>query len=76
MNKENKELKKRVEDFNKELVQLLGKYRLGLTAQPEIRLNGTITAKAIVVDVDSIKKQDETPEPPGEKVEGLTNPGE
>ena len=61
------ELKKRMEAFNKELLPLLGKYNLGLSAEPMcLRLNDakmgyTLGARPILVDVtgteDEIKEE-------------------
>lgn len=45
-----KELMGRVEEFNKELVPLLGKYELGLGASAFMNPNGTIGARPIMFD--------------------------
>lgn len=45
-----KELQGRVEEFNKELIPLLGKYELGLGASAFINPNGTIGARPIMFD--------------------------
>jgi hypothetical protein len=45
-----KELNGRVEEFNKELLPLLGKYELGLGASAFINPNGTIGARPIMFD--------------------------
>lgn len=45
-----KELQGRVEEFNKELLPLLGKYELGLGASAFMNPNGTIGARPIMFD--------------------------
>ena len=45
-----KELQGRVEEFNKELLPLLGKYELGLGASAFVNPNGTIGARPIMFD--------------------------
>lgn len=45
-----KEIVGRVEEFNKELIPLLGKYELGLGASAFINPNGTIGARPIMFD--------------------------
>jgi hypothetical protein len=45
---EAEELNKRTESFNAELIPLLKKYELGLSAQPFIFPNGTIGARPII----------------------------
>ena len=45
-----KELMGRVEEFNKELIPLLGKYELGLGASAFMNPNGTIGARPIMFD--------------------------
>lgn len=47
---EEKELMGRVEEFNKELIPLLGKYELGLGASAFMNANGTIGARPIMFD--------------------------
>ena len=69
------DLNSRVKQFNEELMQLLGKYNLGLGASATIRPDGTISAKPVIVNADDVKKEE--PEPSGEKVEGeLAKPEE
>lgn len=55
-----RELQGRVEEFNKELILLLGKYELGLGASAFINPNGTVGARPIMFDA---KKKDETKVP-------------
>ena len=69
------ELQGRVEEFNKELIPLLGKYELGLGASAFINPNGTIGARPIMFDAK--KKAEEktaevaaTPAEPAKVVEG------
>lgn len=50
------ELQGRVEEFNKELLPLLGKYELGLGASAFVNPNGTIGARPIMFDA---KKKEE-----------------
>lgn len=52
-----KDLMGRVEEFNKELIPLLGKYELGLGASAFMNPNGTIGARPIMFDAK--KKGDE-----------------
>lgn len=59
-----KELQGRVEEFNKELIPLLGKYELGLGASAFINPDGTIGARPIMFD--DRKKAEAKPE--GESV--------
>lgn len=59
-----KELQGRVEEFNKELIPLLGKYELGLGASAFINQNGTIAARPIMFDARK--------KPEGEKVAEAT----
>jgi len=54
-----KELQGRVEEFNKELIPLLGKYELGLGASAFINPNGTVGARPIMFDAK--KKPEEKP---------------
>ena len=56
-----KELQGRVEEFNKELLPLLGKYELGLGASAFINPNGTIGARPIMFDAR--KKEEEVAKP-------------
>lgn len=60
-----KELMGRTEEFNKELIPLLGKYELGLGASgwTETQQNGTIIVKARPILFDARKKADETAKP-------------
>lgn len=46
---EKDDLQKRQKDFNAELMALLGKYNLGLGAQPLI-IDGLIVAKPVIFD--------------------------
>ena len=52
------ELQARVEEFNKELLPLLGKYELGLGASAFVNPNGTLAARPILFDAR--KKEAET----------------
>ena len=69
------ELDARIKGFNEELMSLLGKYKLGLGAQPllipskETALGYVLAAKPNIFD-DSGAKEVKEAEPPGEKVEG------
>lgn len=64
-----KELQGRVEEFNKELIPLLGKYELGLGASAFIQPNGTIGARPIMFDARNQPKpegaKDVEPAPSG-----------
>lgn len=62
-----KELQGRVEEFNKELLPLLGKYELGLGASAFMNPQGTIGARPIMFDAR--KKEDE------EKAEEVSTEG-
>ena len=68
------ELQGRVEEFNKELIPLLGKYELGLGASAFVNPNGTIAARPIMFDAK--KKAEEksveeaVPAEPAKVVEG------
>ena len=53
-----RELQGRVEEFNKELIPLLGKYELGLGASAFVNPNGTIGARPIMFDA---KKKEAEP---------------
>lgn len=53
------ELQGRVEEFNKEMIPLLGKYELGLGASAFIQPNGAIAARPILFDAR--KKEEQTP---------------
>lgn len=53
------ELEGRVQEFNKELIPLLGKYELGLGASAFVNPNGTIGARPIMFDAR--KKEAEKP---------------
>ena len=53
------DLQPRVEEFNKELLPLLGKYELGLGASAFVNPNGTIGARPILFDAR--KKEAEAP---------------
>ena len=78
------ELQARIKGFNEELMPLLGKYKLGLGAQPvllpskELALGYVVAAKPILFDdskpveieKEVAAKEVEDAEPPGEKVEG------
>lgn len=75
------ELQARIKGFNEELMPLLGKYKLGLSAQPllmsskEAAFGYVIAAKPIVFDDskaidEAAAKKVEGAKPPGEKVEG------
>ncbi len=55
------ELKQRVENFNKELIPLLSKYKVGLNAIPFFFENGRVGAKPIIFD-NSEKEKKEEPE--------------
>jgi hypothetical protein len=56
-----KELFGRTEEFNKELIPLLGKYELGLGASAFLNPNGTIGARPILFDAR--KKAEEAAKP-------------
>lgn len=45
------DLSARVENFNKELQPLLGKYKLGLGVEQFITPNGTIAGRVVIVNV-------------------------
>lgn len=62
---EAKELQGRVEEFNKELIPLLGKYELGLGASAFMNANGTIGARPIMFDAR--KTEGEKTETPAEE---------
>lgn len=51
---EEKDLKERIDGFNKELLPLLGKYELGLAALAKILPDGRVAADPIIV---SVRKQ-------------------
>ena len=55
------ELSGRVEEFNKELIPLLGKYELGLGASAFINPNGTIAARPIMFDAREKKTEEKAP---------------
>ena len=57
-----RELTGRVEEFNKELIPLLGKYELGLGASAFVQPDGRIAARPIMFDTR--KKKDEKAPPP------------
>ena len=61
---ENDDLQKRVKGFNEELIPLLGKYKIGLGAQPVILPDGRLAAKPHLFD-DS-KEGKAAPEPKAE----------
>lgn len=65
-----KELNGRVEEFNKELLPLLGKYELGLGASAFINPNGTIGARPIMFDA----RKKEEPAAPTAPVETSAAP--
>jgi hypothetical protein len=67
-----KELMGRVEEFNKELVPLLGKYELGLGASAFMNANGTIGARPIMFDAR--KKPEEAGAPTGEGAQAPAGP--
>jgi len=48
---EEADLKERLEGFNKELLPLLGKYELGLTAVPKITPDGRLAAFPFLISV-------------------------
>lgn len=53
-----KELVGRTEEFNKELLPLLGKYELGLGASAFMNPNGTIGARPILFDAREKKTEE------------------
>ena len=53
-----KELQGRTEEFNKELLPLLGKYELGLGASAFMNPNGTIGARPILFDAREKKTEE------------------
>lgn len=57
-----KELQGRVEEFNKELIPLLGKYELGLGASAFVNPNGTIGARPIMFDARKTAEVAKAPE--------------
>lgn len=61
------ELEGRVQEFNKELIPLLGKYELGLGASAFVNPNGTIGARPIMFDAR--KKEAEKPSQESAQVE-------
>lgn len=60
-----RELQGRVEEFNKELIPLLGKYELGLGASAFVNPNGTIGARPIMFEAR--KKAEPASEKTGEE---------
>lgn len=64
-----KELVGRTEEFNKELLPLLGKYELGLGASAFMNPNGTIGARPILFDARK-KPESAEGEAPVEKPAG------
>ena len=69
------ELEGRVQEFNKELVPLLGKYELGLGASAFVNPNGTIGARPIMFDAkkkeaEPTKEAEAAPAEPAKVVEG------
>jgi hypothetical protein len=52
------DLQKRVEDFNGELIPLLGKYELGLVGVPFITPDGRIVARPQVFDDRKVPETD------------------
>lgn len=68
------ELEGRVEEFNKELIPLLGKYELGLGASAFVNPNGTIGARPIMFDARKKEAeksaQEATPAEEAKVVEG------
>lgn len=60
------ELMGRVEEFNKELLPLLGKYNLGLGASAFVNQNGTIGARPIMFDASAAKPGEENKPTAGE----------
>ena len=77
------ELQARIKSFNEELISLLGKYKLGLGAQPvlvpsNMALGYLMSAKPtlfddskpVEIEEEAVAKGVEGAEPPGEKVEG------
>lgn len=61
------DLGKRVKEFNAELIPLLGKYKVGLGAEPFILPDGRVGAKPTLFDDSKKEKEDvskvETPSP-------------
>lgn len=55
-------LRERTEAFNKELIELLGKYELGLRAFAKLTPDGRIAAFPVLVDANELKKQAEEQE--------------
>lgn len=64
---EEKDIKERIESFNKELPSLLGKYELGIGAIAKIMPDGRVGADPVIL---STRKKVETPKVDG----GLSNP--
>lgn len=57
------DLQGRVEEFNKEMVPLLGKYEVGLGASAFIQPNGTIAARPILFDARKKPEADKPADP-------------
>lgn len=57
------DLQCRVEEFNKEMVPLLGKYEVGLGASAFIQPNGTIAARPILFDARKKSENEKSAEP-------------
>ena len=55
------DLKERTEGFNKELSAALGKFELGIGAQPIIMPDGRLAAQPVIVDARK-KPEDKKPE--------------
>ena len=49
-NKMEKNLELRIKEFNAEMIELLGKYHLGLGAQPFIDKDGKIGSQPVIFD--------------------------
>lgn len=70
------EILERIKKFNEELLELLGKYKLALSAEPFIRANRIFARPALLDNskprpsTEQLKEKSEEPEPPGSKVEG------
>lgn len=67
------ELQGRVEQFNKELLPLLGKYELGLGAASFINPNGTVGARPIMFDARKKEAAAEAAPAPAPAAEGAVS---
>jgi hypothetical protein len=69
---EEADLEIRINAFNAALVPLLGKYELGLAAQPRVNPDGRLVADPVIL---SVRKKKDVPTPPVSKADMvLANP--